>query len=261
MRKLILILEKNVSCLIIFFCKNTGMSLVKFLLSGIMCFAVAFCHGQKIEKIIALNSGLFSFYGKSAESTSSINYNEISLDGYTNNPYGTGRDLCIGLSVMIKKVTSKNFLFGIDLGYEKLQSSVRITQISLSSANMNRSIATHGKSRFKFNSINVFPFLGYRISNAKMKTDLSLGMEMGYLISAKDVGYASGFLEVYRISHERSTINFDIRPRVQFTLNYKNFGFYTGYSLGLANFMSGYIDGVNDCYSNIIRFGVAYKIN
>ena len=44
----------------------------------------------------SLNSGLFSHTGKSAESTSFIDFDNFNNSGYTDNPFGSNVGLCYG---------------------------------------------------------------------------------------------------------------------------------------------------------------------
>jgi len=85
--------------------------------------------GQKTEIKGALNSGLFSFSGLTARGTTSINWDDQTNSGYTNGVYGSKCALCYGISINLNRVTKRNFLFGIDLGYETLRSKMNIDRI------------------------------------------------------------------------------------------------------------------------------------
>jgi len=236
------------------------MSLVKFLLSGIMCFAVAFCHGQKIEKIIALNSGLFSFYGKSAESTSSINYNEISQDGYTNNPYGNKYGFSYGISANITKITKTNLRLGIDFGYEVLISRIDIKAVWQHGDNINETISATGKSNLNSSFLNLFPSIGYQISNSFFNIFLDGGIDFGYCLKSLEKGNAYSKTREYETYRDRKTVELDVRPRIQIGIQKNKVGGYIGYSKGLTNYKSGYIGGTNEAYSEMIRMGITYKL-
>jgi len=85
--------------------------------------------GQKTEIKGALNSGLFSFSGLTARGTTSINWDDQTNSGYTNGVYCSKSALCYGISINLDRVTKRNFLFGIDLGYETLRSKMNIDRI------------------------------------------------------------------------------------------------------------------------------------
>src|SRR5450755_842612 len=82
--------------------------------------------GQKTEYGISLNSGLFSLAGRSAESTSFINFDNFINSGYTNNPFGSNVGFSYGLSGDLKRVSKKDWIIGFDLGYEYLRSKILI---------------------------------------------------------------------------------------------------------------------------------------
>ena len=67
-------------------------------------------YSQKTEIRVCLNSGLFSFDGKSAEANSQFNLFTNSNSGYTNNPYGTKSGFSYGLSLNLQRVNIINML-------------------------------------------------------------------------------------------------------------------------------------------------------
>src|SRR5699024_5814203 len=93
-------------------------------------FLVSTADGQSTEYSALLNSGLFSFGGKSATQSSAIIVSDVSTaDNYTNNPYGSNKALSYGLALRIQRVTSGQGILGIQLGYEVLRSKVHINKI------------------------------------------------------------------------------------------------------------------------------------
>jgi hypothetical protein len=214
-------------------------------------------HGQKTEFGIALNSGLFSFKGLSTTDVSAINYSDRTNSGYTNNPYGSKMGLCHGISANIKRVNKKNFIVGFDLGYETLRSKVNIDRVY-----SNSSIPAIGETFLNLKTINSYPFLGKRFNAKSFSFDVMAGLDFAYILSANEKGSAITNNDVvYETSRDRTNINLDIKPRIQFGLNYRKTAIYVGYSYGLANYHSGY-DGalVNDSHSEMIRFGLMYRI-
>jgi hypothetical protein len=65
---------------------------------------------DKKQILGSLNSGLYSYSGLSVNGTTSINYDDQTNSGYTNNPYGSKVGICYGLSLNIKRVTAKNLI-------------------------------------------------------------------------------------------------------------------------------------------------------
>ena len=216
---------------------------------------------QHTEFGISLNSGLFSFRGPSAEKVTSLNLSDINDDSYTNNPYGSKNGLVYGLSLRLQQITKGKLIYNIELGYENLRSKILINQIfPYQDFGTIRSYKATGKTILSHHFINAYPSIGFRIKLKKYSMDLIAGTELAYCLFAYEKGSAKNELGVrYTSSKNRSTIRFDFRPRIQATFNYKEYGIYTAYSNGLMNYKSGYVGGINECYSRIIRFGLNYK--
>ena len=231
----------------------------KILLVSSLLFCFASAYSQSTEVNVNLNSGLFSFTGESATSTSWIN--SISEeDGYTNTPYGSRGGLSYGVSASLTQVYKSNLIIGADLGYEMLRSRVKITRVSASTEG-NMPLAADGRTYLNNSFINLFPKIGYRLSLAKISIDLSAGMDIAYCLSAQEKGYAEAGTREYNTARDRKTINTDIRPRVQANVSTGKYGAYVGYSRGIRNYKSDFVGGTNEAYSRLVRFGLTYRIN
>lgn len=217
--------------------------------------------GQKTELNLSFNSGLFSFSGQSAESTSFINYSSSTNSGYTNNPYGSKNGASYGISANIKRVTKRGLIVGADLGYENLSGKIFINSIIDNKGIIANVYQASGKTLLNFDFINLYPFFGKQFIADKVSFDLTGGIEVGYCLATKENGNATATNGTkYTTEVERKSIKTDIRPRIQFSVSYQKVGVYFGYSYGLANYKEGYIGGVNECYARLIRFGLVYQI-
>lgn len=217
--------------------------------------------GQKTELQFQLNSGLFSFSGKSAENSSFINYSDQNKSGYTNNPYGSKSGLSFGVSGNIKRLTKNRLLFGTEIGFEILRSKTRITEISGYTGSTTYNYGANGQTFLNYYFLNLHPFIGYRIMAGNLPFDLTAGLDIGYCIDAKEKGKATatnGML--YETSVDRKTIKSDIRPRFQIATRYNKIGVFCGYSIGVTNYKPGYIGGTNECYARLLRFGLTYQL-
>lgn len=85
---------------------------------------------QETTFSVALNSGLFSFFGASAASVSRINFDDPSNHGYTNNPYGSQGGLLYGFSGTISRISAKGIIVGLDCGLESGRSRIHIDGIN-----------------------------------------------------------------------------------------------------------------------------------
>ena len=231
----------------------------KILLTITALLILTIAHGQITEYRISLNSGLFSFTGLSASATSSIIPGDQLNLSYTNNPYGSKSGLCYGLSGNIQRVTKQNFILGLDLGYEVLRSKVIINQIDGST--VESIYPATGKTFLNNNFLNTNPFFGYRIVSKPIVLDITAGIDYAYCLNANEAGHATDSNgRKYETSRERKTIKSEVRPRIQISTNYKEFGLYLGYSYGLTNYMSGYWGGTWESYARLLRFGLTYQI-
>ena len=233
-------------------------SLKDILLTFVICtrFTTASC--QQVDLGVSFNSGLFSFAGPSAASSSSINFNEDDKSAYTNNPYGSKNGFCYGVSGNLKAIAKTGFIFGLDLGYEALKSKIAIETISTSGTQL----PATGETFIHYDFINLFPFIGYRLAaHKKIFFDITAGLDNAICLTATEKGKATASdNSQYTTELDRKTITTDIRPRIQFSANYKRAGIYVGYSLGLRNYLVDDVGGTNECYSRMIRFGISYRL-
>jgi hypothetical protein len=230
-----------------------------FTLSMVLIFTAL--SGQKTEYRLGFSSGLFSFSGKSAQTTSFINYSEPSNTGYTNNPYGSQQGLCYGLLANMKRVSKKKFVFGIEAGFERVKSVINITLVNNYDGMSATQFPVEGKTYLAFNFINFQPFAGYRFVSKRLAFDLTAGVDLAYCLQAKENGNATAENgTTYNTSLDRKTITTDIRPRLQISTGYKNFGVYLGYAFGQTNYKSGHIGGTNEAYAEFLRFGLTYLL-
>ncbi|HEY8897999.1 MAG TPA: hypothetical protein VIM79_24405 [Niastella sp.] len=234
--------------------KRTVFTLVIF-------FTLINVFAQHTEYRISLNPGLFSFKGRSSESVSSINYTERLHTGYTNNPYGSKNGLGYGISGNVKRVGKRNLVFGIDLGYERLRSKVTINRIDDNAGIAAVQYNASGKTFLNYDFLNFQPFVGYRFIFRSLQLDVTGGVDLAHCLKAKEKGNATAENGIaYKTTVNRETIKTDIRPRLQLAADYHRLGVYAGYSLGLVNYKTGYVGGVNESYARVFRFGVTYRL-
>jgi hypothetical protein len=236
----------------------------KTLLYVLFSFILNTVFAQKTEFKASLNLGLFSFAGASAENSSQINYSKSPFFGetsYTNNPYGAKNGMSYGISAVVTRVTKKNFLFGVDLGYEVLRSLMTIDGISGFDGTSTFQLKATGQTFLNYHFINLFPHIGQRFSINNFDFDITGGFDINYCVKTLEKGSATDVngLE-YTTSRERKTISVDPRPRIQLNVKRSKIGIYLGYSHGGINYKQGFVGGTNECYSRLIRFGFTYQV-
>ncbi|HLR25525.1 MAG TPA: hypothetical protein VK112_06630 [Fodinibius sp.] len=223
-------------------------------------FLVSTADGQSTEYSALLNSGLFSFGGKSATQSSAIIVSDVSTaDNYTNNPYGSNKALSYGLALRIQRVTSGQGILGIQLGYEVLRSKVHINQIFTN--NPASPFEASGQTVLKHRVINIYPAFGYRSGFQGLDIDLTAGPEFGFNLSSREVGEATlNDGSEIKTDTERQDPGTDIRLRSSVTIYYGNWGVSGGYSYGLRNYSRGLTGGDRKRFSRFIRWGITYRI-
>jgi predicted nuclease of restriction endonuclease-like (RecB) superfamily len=169
--------------------------------------------------------------------------------------------LSYGLSANIKRVNKYNFVFGFDLGYEILRSKIQVNSVVDYSGMVNYTFDARGQTFLNANFINLNPQIGYRLSVKQVSIDLLTGYDVAFCLNATEKGKTTTTNGTeFSSSIDRKTINSDIRLRFQVSTGFKKMGAYIGYSLGLANYKSGYVGGVNECYARLFRFGLTCQI-
>ena len=218
-----------------------------------------FSFGQKKQITFQANSGLFSFGGESASSTSFMNISDVgSIPNYTNSPYGKNSSFSYGFGIQFQQLTAKKFIYGLQLSYESLSSKLTIDnaygEITWS--------VEDGETILTSNFINIFPSIGQRVNLFKdIDSDFLFGFDFGigllskekYNLTTNQGHYISG-------TNERELPNIDFRPRIEFINYYKNFGLSIGYSYGLTNYQSGFEGGDREAKARYLRFGLNYRL-
>jgi hypothetical protein len=219
-----------------------------------------FCLGQKSQLSFHFNSGLFWYGGYSANETSSIHIPDIgSVSPYTNNPYGKNSSFSWGFGTQFQKITNKNFIYGIQLGYESLSSKLDIVT-AWGEINW---LVEEGKTILTTNFVNIYPSIGQRFKLFDgVDTDLLAGFDFGIGLSTKEhYSLMTSLGNEISGTNDRDTPNLDFRPRIELVNYYKSFGLTIGYSHGLTNYQAE-MDGANrEVFSRYLRLGLSYRLN
>ncbi len=240
----------------------------------LILFIPALSSAQKTEMILSLESGLFSFRGHSAENTSFLNVYKFgsSFEGYTNNPFGSKSGITQGVSFNIQRINKRKLFAGISVGFENLPSKTDLVQVYLPVSTTSPGTVIHvganpnapvlGHTYLSNRCITLNPYIGFRFpTEYGAAIDFQAGFDAAYIMSSRENGRAelpNG--TVYTTSVDRKYISLDIRPRLQATVHYRRAGLFAGYSHGLINYKEGWVGGINEAYSNYLRFGAQYRL-
>lgn len=224
--------------------------------------------GQHNEFSIHLTSGLFSFGGSNATSSTRLFYYD-SDNSSVDNPYGRKFGFSYGLRFQVQRLIKSNYLFGLETCYESLSSKAKIDKLW---GGYNYEVSV-GKAILTHHFLNFHPYFGKRIKLFKeVKTDLTLGLDIGLCLNYNEhaiVNCSNGVTfemtkyEIHRYPENEPSS--DIRPRFEFINYYKRIGLTIGYSYGLINYTPGSYwydnkEWTYKTYSRMIRIGLIYKI-
>ena len=228
-----------------------------FLLIIFLTFNSIYSFSQKTEFNINIYSGLFSYRGSGATSVSQIETGFFNY--YTSDIYGKKSAFSISYEGQVIRKTKENFLFGIGLSYDFLNSNVTINKVVYNGEVVRMPYDANGNTKLKNTYINVNPFLGKRFIKNKITFDLLAGVDLGFCLKSNEKGSAITTISKieYSTDNKRDKPKIDFRPRIQFKAGYKRCGIILGYSLGLANYQTF---GNAKAYSNFLRAGISYKL-
>lgn len=240
----------------------------KFLLTFVCLLAAAHLFAQKLEVTAGVYSGLFRYSGSSAEPVSFINASSPNLSGfdYTNNPYGNKAGVGFGLSGQAQLVSKGGFILGLQAAYEQLKSKISINQVYVSnpilSSPNGAALSATGRTYLKNSTINLNPYLGYRIPFAGINMDVLGGMDFGLITNNRESGEArASDGQTYTTSIDRKNAKKDVRLRFGLAASLNRFGVTASYAHGLTNYMEGYIGGgKHEANSEVIRLGLSYRL-
>ncbi len=211
---------------------------------------------QRMEYLVSLNSGLFSFGGATASKTTFFNFTEIaSHHGYANNPYGRKSGFSYGLSVTAQRVTKGAFLYGADAGYESLASRITIVNSNLSSTTY------RGKAILINRFVNLRPMIGKRFNLAEgIIADLLIGVDLAVGQSSEErVVLKSPQGPEIEASNDRHIPSTDVRPVLMVRTTFGRTGLNFGYARGTINYTEDIIGADREAKSRYFRIGLSYS--
>jgi hypothetical protein len=242
---------------------------------GILCF-LAFTFGtvtaQKTTVNINAYSGLFSFRGDAAVSTSRF-IAGLDISTGISSPYrsynihGSLPAFSYSLEGQLVRNTKHGFLYGIGIAYEMLTSKVNIDSTVYYGEPATIHYDAKGSSKLKNTFITLNPFAGKRIFNKKISVDVLAGMDIAFCIRSHENGQANtitstSYSEYITTNIDEPRPEVDVRPRLQLNMHYKKAGFLFGYSLGLTDYhiRKDYSNDYSKSFSSFLRFGLSYQI-
>jgi len=227
----------------------------RFLLIACIASTVPFAaFSQSHELRVGITSGVSNFTGSGSTAKSNLNGSN-QQDYYTNSPYGKKYGINLGGAVNYRYVFANNFLLGVEGAFERLQTKVDLEGSEF--ANGSRGLTKLNQQFLNFN-----PFVGYRVYFEPMTMDMQFGVDVAKTLSIKENGSIedkSGNKTSF--THDRGkAIDVDIRPRLQFNVNYDRYTIFAGYSWGLKDYLDGLI-GANPgpARLNVFRLGLQYQ--
>jgi hypothetical protein len=232
--------------------KKTMRSSICYRLVFFLFFAsfAQLCFSQQTEIKANIYSGSFSFFGSGSASTTHVTYNDM---GYFNTyPYGRKSGFSYAMELQTQRIIRKQFLYGIGLGFEHLESKVNVDSV-YTDMGIKPSLGDNVRLLNKF--IAVSPYVGKRFTIKNLKVDFIAGVDLAYSIAVNE---KAAFLTSKK-HFSKGGYKPDYRPRIQGTVSYNKLSVAIGYSRGTENvFHWGYLNKV--AYSQYLRFGFGYRI-
>ena len=106
-----------------------------------------------------INTGFFSFRGKSAVNTSFINVSDVtSIPNYTNDIYSKKAGAGIGINFSLQKVTKAKIIYGLSAAIEILKSKISIDAVA---GVRGSSGLANGKVTLTSKFVTISPAIGY----------------------------------------------------------------------------------------------------
>jgi len=245
----------------------------RLLLTLMALFTGTHLFAQKIEVSAQAYSGLFHFGGRSATASSTVVQSSITgnPDNYTNNPYGNKNAISYGIAAQVQAVSKNGFIFGLQAGYEFLQSKVNIGQYASAvyyDPNVNYIAPAHpdftvtGHANLENRFINLNPYIGYRLQLQKVNLDILPGIDVGFNLSTYDTGTVKDNDDrVYTIDRKINNTPTDVRLRFGLAATYNQFGITVSYAHGLTNYESNVVSDTKfEAHSELIRFGISCQL-
>ncbi|HEV7349311.1 hypothetical protein [Telluribacter sp.] len=222
---------------------------------------LAVCYGQKTEISIQASSGLSFYGGQSATSTPTVFINDVGPPFYqVSSPYSNKSDLPYGFAVQVQRVSSKNLLFGLRLGYDTFST---ISHFDSYGAMGGRSSVENGTIQLQNNLIYANPYLGYRLGINTIHLDVVAGINAGSIrkstYSVSFDGQPAAFDE--KVDNYLLTTKMDFGPTIGLATEYRRVGIQVSYCHGIVNYMRNldYLPKAQ-AYSRYLRLGVSYRI-
>ena len=228
-------------------------------------------YAQNIEVSVQAYSGLFHYSGNSATSTSAIYQGSTPRQNYTNNPYGSKSGFSYGGDIQGQYVSKNGFIGGLQAGYEVLRSRVDINSFYYPITTdpfpgPNYPIPFHipvkGQTFLQDQDIDLNPYIGYRWLIGKIKLDMMPGIDLGFNINSYEKGKAKDNNgNVYQTDLKLLDAPTDVRLKLGVAATYKRFGITAAYLHGLTNLYKNMnVNGSDDAHSELISFGITYRI-
>lgn len=225
------------------------------------------CRGQHVEYNFGAGSGLYHYVSDKIDRIEPF-YSMLNvavgtmypIKPYVNDPLGDKSGFSFQFYGVVKKVTKHNYIWGLDVEFQSLQSKKRLLYVfgdSIENAS--------GQCKLRYNYIDLFPFFGRRIILKKIYVDIFGGFELAMNLFQAHEKAKAEIISTHQIvstnfSSRSSLIHlpWDARFRLQSLLGYKQWCVLLGYAWGLSN-----MDGQgrpNHSSSRYTSLGILYTL-
>lgn len=215
--------------------------------------------GQQTEFAVQAGSGLFGFRSPGAASETTLHGNDVaSLPYILGNSYGRSSGLSYSLAGQVQRVAQGRLVYGIQIGYESLESRIPITRY-IGGFSLVETPAD-GRATLRNQFINLHPFFGKRFGKQRLSLDATAGVDVGFILSEHEFSELRYNGSYYTTTdRDRPAPTVDVRPRLNLTGYYRAFGLSIGYAQGLTNYVSTMFTD-RKAYTRMWRVGLVYRL-
>ncbi|WP_312188722.1 hypothetical protein [Sphingobacterium sp.] len=210
---------------------------------------------QSHELRLGITSGVSNFTGSGSDARSTLNGGS-QQEYYTNNPYGKKYGINLGGALNYRYVFANNVILGLEGAFERLQTKIDLQGNEFING-------SRGQTKLNQQFVNFNPFVGYRVGFEPMTMDIQIGMDVSKTLSIKESGSIED-KQGNKTSFDRDrgkVIDVDLRPRLQFNVNYERYTVFAGYSWGLKDYNNGLLGAdPGAARLNVFRLGLQYQL-
>jgi len=230
--------------------KLTAATIAFFFISRII-------HAQDMELNLNAGSGFFKYTGNVGRDSPLL----FSESAFPANTPGHRPGFSYMFTLEAKRITVSGLIYGLETGYQLLQSKTDQQDVSTISSS-SFFLPAKGRSTTTTSYVCINPFFGYRLNSNKWHFDFQGGVDYGISIKKTDKIEGTYTTSGERFSKRTRLENRpDFRTKIKIAAVYNRTGIFAGYAYGFTNYFDDnayYQD--SKAHSNFLSAGISFKL-